>query len=133
MDFLYEELTEQIIGVAYDVMNELGIGYLESVYHKSFAIALRQSGLDVQHEVPLNISFRGCDVGTFKADLVVEQKVIIEIKVAEKIIGDHKAQLINYLCASNLLVGLIINFGQAKVQTARVQHPKVISCPANLF
>jgi GxxExxY protein len=125
-NFLYENLTSQIIGHSYEVMNELGIGFLESVYHKAFDLALRSGGLDVQSEVSLNVSFRGQNVGHFRADLVIEQKVIVEVKVAEAIVGEHKAQVINYLCASNLLVGLIINFGQAKIQTARLHHPSTL-------
>jgi GxxExxY protein len=125
--FLYENLTRQIIGYSYEVMNELGIGFLESVYHKAFEVALCSGGLDVQSEVPLNVSFRGQNVGSFRADLIVEKKVIVEVKVAETIAGEHKAQVINYLCASDLLVGLIINFGQAKIQTARLHHPKALS------
>jgi GxxExxY protein len=62
-------------------------------------------------------------VGNFRADLIIEQKVIVEVKVADAIAGEHKAQVINYLCASGLLVGLIVNFGQAKIQTARLHHP----------
>jgi GxxExxY protein len=125
--FLYENLTREIIGYSYEVMNELGIGFLESVYHKAFEVALRSGGLDVQSEVSLNVSFRGQLVGSFRADLIVEQKVIVEVKVAETIAGEHKAQVINYLCASSLLVGLIINFGQAKIQTARLHHPRMLS------
>lgn len=125
-NFLYENLTRQIIGHSYAVMNELGVGFLESVYHKALEIALRSGGLDVQTEAPLNVSFRGHSIGKFRVDLIVEQKVIIEIKVAEAIIGEHKAQVINYLCASGLLVGLIINFGRAKIQTVRLHHPSVL-------
>ncbi|MGE5350872.1 MAG: GxxExxY protein [Acidobacteriota bacterium] len=124
--FLHENLTRQIIGHSYEVMNELGRGFLESVYHKAFEVALRSGGLIVESEVSLKVSFRGHNVGNFRADLIVEQKVMVEVKVAEAIVGEHKAQVINYLCASNLLVGLIVNFGQAKIQTARLHHPSIV-------
>ena len=124
---LYEDLSRKIIGLSFEVMNELGAGFLESVYHKSLEIALRLNKLQVQSEVALGVSFRGFKVGHFKADLIVEEKIIIEVKAVDNIIGDHKAQVINYLSASGLLVGLIINFGQAKVQTARLQHSKLIN------
>lgn len=124
--FLYQNLTREIIGTSYTVMNELGVGFLESVYHKALDIALRQNGFNVQFEAPLKVFFRGYDIGTFKADLIVDQKIIIEVKTTDKIIGEHKAQIINYLSASRLPVGLIINFGQAKVEIARLQCP--ISC-----
>ncbi len=127
--FLYEDLSRKIIGLSYEVMNELGVGFLESVYHKSLEVILRLNKLQFQSEVPLGVCFRGFEVGHFKADLVVEEKMVVEVKAVDNIIGDHKAQVINYLSASGLLVGLIINFGQAKVQTARLQHPKFKNRP----
>jgi GxxExxY protein len=98
---LYENLTRKIIGISYEVMNELGIGFAESVYHHSLEIALRQNGFHIQAEVPLQVSFRGVNVGNFKADLIVDQKILLEIKATDQIIGEHKAQVINYLCASD--------------------------------
>ena len=124
---LYEELTSVIIGKSYTVMNELGAGFLESVYHKSLFLALQQEGLRVQFEHPLSVLFRGHNVGDFKIDLVIEEKVIVEVKAVDNIIGEHKAQVINYLSASELLVGLIINFGKQKVQTSRLEHPEIAS------
>jgi len=115
---LYEELTSVIIGKSYEVMNELGAGFLESVYHKSLLFALKQEGYDVRFEYPLTVLFRDHNVGNFKVDLLVEEKIIVEVKAVDKIIGEHKAQVINYLVASELLVGLIINFGKQKVQTS---------------
>lgn len=124
---LYEELTSVIIGKSYEVMNELGTGFLESVYHKSLFLALQQEGLCVQFEHPLAVLFRGHNVGNFKVDLVVEEKVIVEVKAVDNVIGEHKAQVIDYLSASELLVGLIINFGKQKVQTSRLEHPKMLN------
>ena len=125
--FLHEELSSKIIGLSYEVMNELGVGFLESVYHKSLEIALSLNKLKVQSEVPLGVTFRGFGVGQFRADLIVENKIIVEVKAITNIIGENKAQVINYLAASGLPVGLIINFGQYKVQTARLQNPKFIN------
>ena len=125
--FLYEELSSKIIGLSYEVMNELGVGFLESVYHKLLEIALSLNKLKVRSEVPLGVTFRGFDVGQFRADLIVENKIIVEVKAITNIIGENKAQVINYLAASGLPVGLIINFGQYKVQTARLQNPKFIN------
>jgi len=124
---LYEELTSVIIGKSYEVMNELGAGFLESVYHKSLFLALQKEGLCLQFEHPLAVFFRGHNVGNFKIDLLVEKKVIVEVKAIDNIIGEHKAQVINYLSASKLLVGLIINFGKQKVQTCRLEHPKIMN------
>lgn len=100
---------------------------LESVYHKSLFLALQQEGLCVQFEHPLAVLFRGHNVGNFKVDFVVEEKVIVEVKAVDNVIGEHKAQVINYLSASELLVGLIINFGKQKVQTSRLEHPKMLN------
>ena len=124
---LYEEITSVIIGKSYEVMNELGAGFLESVYHKSLYLALLQEGFREQYEHPLPVLFRGYNVGNFKVDLVIEEKIVVEVKAVDKIIGEHKAQVINYLSASELLVGLIINFGKQKVQTSGLEHPKLVN------
>ena len=125
--FLYDELSRKIIGLSYEVMNELGVGFLESVYHNALEVILRLNKLKVQSEVPLEVTFRGFEVGQFRADLIVEDKIIVEVKATHNSIGEHKAQVINYLSASGLPVGLIINFGQFKVQTARLQHPRFVN------
>lgn len=121
--FLHGDISNRIIGVSFEVMRELGMGFLESVYHRALEIALRMDELQVQSEVPLPVIFRQAQVGYFKADLVVDQRVIVEVKAVDHITGDHKAQVINYLSASGLNVGLILNFGQAKVQISRLEHP----------
>ena len=104
-------LTEKIIGVFYEVYNELGFGFLESVYREAMLIALRQAGLRVSAEVPVPVSFRGCLVGVFRADLVVEERVIVELKTSEGISKAHEAQVLHYLRASAMEVGLVMNFG----------------------
>jgi GxxExxY protein len=104
-------LTEKIIGVFYEVYNELGFGFLESVYREAMLIALRQAGLRVGAEVPVPVSFRGSLVGVFRADLVVEERVIVELKTSEGISKAHEAQVLHYLRASAMEVGLVMNFG----------------------
>jgi GxxExxY protein len=104
-------LTEKIIGVFYEVYNELGFGFLESVYREAMLIALRQVGLRVGAEVPVPVSFRGSLVGVFRADLVVEERVIVELKTSEGISKAHEAQVLHYLRASAMEVGLVMNFG----------------------
>lgn len=108
-----DALTEKIIGVFYEVYNELGFGFLESVYCRSLALALEQSGLRVASEVPIAVSFRGELVGSFRADLVVEDKVVLELKTAEMVSKAHIAQLNHYLRACECEVGLVLNFGEA--------------------
>lgn len=105
------ELTERIIGVFYEVYNELGHGFLESVYEEGVAIALAQAGMNVQRQYPLKVIFRGCVVGDFRADLIVERAVILELKAAAGIDASHEAQLLNYLRATEIEVGLLLNFG----------------------
>ena len=107
----HAQLTETIIGVFYDVYNELGFGILESVYRKSLQLALREKELKVEAEVAVPVFFRGINVGDFRADLVVDDCLLLELKTAESIIIAHEAQAFNYLRATALEIGLILNFG----------------------
>jgi GxxExxY protein len=111
LTFPHRDLTERIIGAFYDVYNELGFGFLESVYHQALLIALRQNGLEVESEVLLPVHFRGNVVGEFHADVFVERKVVLELKAVEESCSAHEAQLLNYLKASTIEVGLLLNFG----------------------
>lgn len=122
---LYGELTDRIIGVCFEVMNELGVGFVESVYHRALLIALRDAGLEVKSQVPLSVSFRGQVVGEFRADLLIEDAVLVELKAVARILPEHKAQTINYLKSSGYKVALLINFGSAKVEHFRLEHPDV--------
>lgn len=116
---LHSELTDKIIGVYYDVYNELGHGFLESVYSNCMCIALRSEGVSVQREVPIPVYFRGSDVGQFKADLVVEGCVLVELKAVQNLDRSHEAQVMNYLRATQLQVGLLFNFGGHEPQFRR--------------
>ena len=106
-----DPLTEKIIGVFYEVYNELGFGFLESVYREAMRIALGQAGLDVKAEVQVPVNFRGNLVGVFRADLVVDGLVIVELKTADSISKAHEAQVLHYLRASVMEIGLVMNFG----------------------
>ncbi len=105
-------LTEKILKVFYEVYNELGYGFLEAVYERAMEKALRAAGMKVEAQLAVPVSFRGEVIGVFKADLIVEGKVILELKVAEQITKIHEAQLTHYLRASSVEVGLVLNFGQ---------------------
>jgi GxxExxY protein len=107
----YRELTEKIIGIFYDVYNELGHGFLEHVYARSMEQALRAAGLHVAAEVPIAVWFRGFQVGDFKADLLVEDKVLLELKAARTIDAAFEKQILNYLRATEIETGLLLNFG----------------------
>ena len=109
--FKHQELTRKIIGVFYDVYNELGHGFLESVYQAAMLIALSEAGLRVETQVPIAVYFRGNRVGDFRADLMVESAVLLELKAARALDPSHEAQLLNYLRATEIEVGLLLNFG----------------------
>jgi GxxExxY protein len=109
-DFPHGKLTNAIIGSMFEVHNVLGAGFLESNYANALAIELRLRGIPVERNVPFNVMYRGVVVGRYVADLVVDQKVIVETKVAKAIDPAHRAQLLNYLRASGLEVGLVLNF-----------------------
>jgi GxxExxY protein len=109
--FLHSEITKEIIGIFYDVYNELGHGFIESVYENSLAIALRSKDFDVHQQIAIPVYFRGQRVGDFTADLLVEKCILLELKVARSIEQAHIAQLLNYLKATPIEVGLVLNFG----------------------
>lgn len=120
----YEEITKAVIGCAFEVIKELGSGFLESVYGKAMCIALEQKGLGVQAQHPIKVIFRQKCVGEFFADLFVEQKVIVELKAVKAIAPEHQAQVINYLNATGIEVGLLINFGNPKLEYKRFSRKK---------
>lgn len=107
----HKELTYQIIGVFYDVYNELGHGFLESVYQRSLGLALESEGLKVKHHVKIPVWFRRQRVGMFEGDLLVQDSILLELKTARCLDRSHQAQLLNYLRATDIEVGLLLNFG----------------------
>ena len=116
---IHDDITQSIIGCAFEVINELGSGFLESVYENAMVLALSESGLRVQSQVPIPVMFRGKRVGDFYADLLVDGKVIVELKAVRSVVPEHQAQIINYLNATGVEVGLLINFGNSKLEVKR--------------
>ena len=108
---LHADLTQKIIGVFFEVYNELGPGFLEAVYRNAMCIALKKAGLSVEAEAPVNVMFRGEVVGEYRADILVNEVVVLELKTARAIDRIHQAQLMNYLRATRIEVGLLLNFG----------------------
>jgi GxxExxY protein len=108
---MHGDLTQKIIGVFYEVYNELGHGFLESVYQSSLEIALISAGLEVRHEIEIPVWFRRQRVGDFSADLLVNQHVLIELKAVRTLNEAHHAQLLNYLRGTDVEVGLLLDFG----------------------
>jgi GxxExxY protein len=112
-NYKYSEMTEKIIGAAYKVHNTLGSGFLEKVYQNSLVIEIRALGFDVEVEKPVKVYYHGEVVGNYVADIIVDGKVLLEIKAIKELSGIHEAQILNYLKATGIEVGLLINFGRS--------------------
>lgn len=119
MKYEHKEITEKIIGCCYTVYNKMGFGFLESVYEKCLLIELGKAGLKFQNQNPINVFYDGKPVGQFVADIVIEDAIIVELKSVQQLAKVHEAQLVNYLVATDMPVGLLINFGEEKVQVKR--------------
>lgn len=111
MELKHNEITDKIIKAFYEVYHELGFGFLEAVYEKALFIVLNDFGLDVEQQKKINVYFRNQIIGVYVADLIVNQKVIIEIKAVKRLAAEHEAQLLNYLRSTEIEVGLLVNFG----------------------
>lgn len=120
----FNHITEQIIGCAYHVSNELGIGFLEKVYENALVCELRRGDLSVVPQHPIKVLYKGAVVGEFVADLLVEDEVIVELKAVKSLDSSHFAQCMNYLKATGKPIGLLINFGTSKIEIRRVISSK---------
>jgi len=112
-NYIFPELTEKIIGCAYTVFNTLGSGFLEKVYENALKLEIEKEGLKVIQQPPINVLYGGQTVGEDFADLIVSDKVIVELKAIDSLNKIHEVQLVNYLKATGFRVGLLINFGEA--------------------
>ena len=117
---MHAELTEKIIGAAFEVSNTLGHGFLESVYRRALLFELELLGVPAKEEVNFSVRYKGREIGRYLADLVVDERVIVEMKAVEGLTPAHVGQLLNYLHASNLRLGLLFNFGKPKLEFRRV-------------
>ncbi|HKJ66863.1 MAG TPA: GxxExxY protein [bacterium] len=124
--FKYKAITDKILKAFYEVYNELGKGFLESVYENSLFMLLTEYGLHVEQQSPKQVKFRGTVVGEFRADLIVEQKVLFGLKAVKHILPEHQAQMINYLKATDIEGGLVLNFGD-KPEFKRLVFSEFIS------
>ena len=115
----FQEITHKIIGAAYKVYNQLGFGFLESVYHNAMLIELAKYDIKVESEKPLNVFYDDQVVGEFNADLFVENKVVVELKSRQNLVKGHEVQLVNYLNGLKKEIGLLINFGPSGVEVKR--------------
>lgn len=114
------KISEIIIGCAYAVGNALGNGFLEKVYENALAMELKEKGLDVKQQFPISVFYKNFVVGEFIADLLIENRVLVELKAVKGIDENHLAQCLNYLKATNLPLCLLINFGKPRVEVKRV-------------
>lgn len=117
---LHKDLSYRLVGMAMKVHRELGRGFLERVYENAMAILLRKENISFQQQFPLKVYFEGETVGDYFADMIVEEKIIIEFKSAENLSPAHNAQAVNYLRATGLELAIIINFGRDSLQYERV-------------
>jgi GxxExxY protein len=120
---LHGELTDRVLRAFFDVYTQLGHGFLESVYEAALTIALNESGLKAERQVPISVRFRGHCVGEYRADLVVEDLLILEIKAQAALSPINEAQLLNYLKATGMQVGLLLNFGPKPQFKRRIFTP----------
>ena len=114
-----EELIKQIVQCAYNVRTKLSAGFLESVYLNALLIELHDNGLKAEKEVPITAHYNNHIVGEFRADIIVEKTVVVELKAVQQLTTAHEAQLVNYLTATNIEHGLLINFGSEKIEIKR--------------
>ena len=122
----YEEITHKIIGSAYQVFNQLGFGFLESVYKKALLIELNKNNLKLEEEKPLDVYYDNQVVGNFYVDILVEDKIIVELKSVQNLAKEHEVQLVNYLTGLQKEIGLLINFGPSGVKVKRkYRKPKL--------
>jgi GxxExxY protein len=111
-NFKYSEITELIIRAFYNVYNKLGYGFLEKVYENGMLIELKRLGLKVEKQKPIKVFYDEFEIGEYFADLVVNDSIIIELKAVENLLPEHEAQLVNYLKATDIEVGMLFNFGK---------------------
>ena len=114
------KISEKIIGCAYAVGNALGNGFLEKVYENALALEINEKGLDVKQQFPIKVFYKNVVVGEFIADLVIENRILVELKAVKGIDEIHLAQCLNYLKATNLPLCLLINFSKPRVEVKRV-------------
>ncbi|MEA1962363.1 MAG: GxxExxY protein [Bacillota bacterium] len=126
---LYHDISEQVIACAYKVFHVLGAGFLEKVYENALAVELRKRGLTVVQQHPINVYYEDILVGEYCADLIIENKIVVELKAISTLTKAHEVQLVNYLKATGMQVGLLINFGddisfKRKVMQSQSQRKK---------
>ena len=116
---LYEDLSKKIIACAFKVHNKMGFGYAESIYEKCLGIELSRASIKYEVQYPINVYYDDIMVGSYFADMFIEEKIMVELKSVSKLVKGHEVQLVNYLTSTKIDVGLLINFGPEKVDVKR--------------
>ena len=119
-EYVDPPLSRRVIGCAFVVSNTLGAGFLESVYENALCIELAEKGIAFRRQAPLKVHYRGQEVGAFVADILVEDQLLVELKALRQLTTEHEAQVMNYLRASGLTVGLLLNFGVPGLEIRRL-------------
>ncbi|MBU1614685.1 GxxExxY protein [bacterium] len=119
---LYKELSYKIIGLAMEVHSKLGYGFLEKVYENAMMVLFRREGIKAKQQAPITVYFEGEVVGEYCADILVEDKIILELKAVEKIVNAHISQTLNYLKATGLELAILLNFGKEKLEYERLAN-----------
>lgn len=112
MKLKHQELTKKLIKVFYDVYNELGYGFLEKVYQNAMYYELKDLGYNVEAQRQITVFYKDIEVGKYYADLIIDNTIVIELKAAKTLVVEHEAQLLNYLKATDIEIGLLFNFGK---------------------
>ena len=121
-DVLYPELSYQVMQVVFEVHNQLGPGFTEDIYEAALALELKAKGIVFEQQKPTQVYYKGQFVGTYRLDMIIEKKIILELKAVTTINDVFRAQLRSYLCATDLQLGILINFGTERVQSERIIH-----------
>jgi GxxExxY protein len=120
MDANRKRISERVIGCAFEVSNTLGAGFLENVYENALAVEFTRAGLRFDRQQGLSVSYKGEFIGQYVADFLVEKCLIVEIKALSRLVAEHEAQVMNYLKATGLSVGLLLNFGTPRLGVRRI-------------
>ena len=121
-NLLYPDLSYRVVGLAMEVHNRLGYGFLEKVYENALMILLRKAGIKAQQQCSIKVYFEGEEVGIYVADIVVEDSIILELKSQDTITNANRAQALNYLKATGYKLAIILNFGRTRLQTERLAN-----------
>ena len=117
---IYRDPSYKVVGLAMEVHRKLGAGFLEKVYENSLMVLLRREAIAARQQFPVRVHFEGEDVGFYKADIVVDGKIVLEVKTVEGLIDEHRAQALNYLRATDLRLAILLNFGKEKLRYERL-------------